>query len=57
MTCVGASTSNDVKASFSNYGKHLAFSAPGTEILSTAPGGYKKLSGTSMATPVAASLV
>jgi subtilisin family serine protease len=58
VLCVGASTENDGKASFSNYGKHAVdIFAPGVNILSTVPyltneyGYYDKFSGTSMATP------
>lgn len=40
-------------ARFSNYGKVDA-TAPGVETLSTVPGGYKRMSGTSMATPLCA---
>ncbi len=58
VTCVAASTTSDTKASFSNYGKQVAFSAPGTQILSTVPGSsYSRLSGTSMAAPISSSLV
>jgi subtilisin family serine protease len=59
---VGASTSNDQIASFSNFGDALAVAAPGVDILSLrAPGlgptssivagSYLRYSGTSMATP------
>ena len=50
---VASHTAQDTLSSFSNFGKrtvHVA--APGTNILSTTPGGqYKVFSGTSMATP------
>lgn len=49
---VAAIDSRGNKASFSCYGKktvHIA--APGVNILSTAPGGFQSLSGTSMAAP------
>jgi thermitase len=56
---VAASSSNDGKPSWSNYGKakvHLA--SPGDGIISTLPKDkYGNLSGTSMATPLAAGLV
>jgi len=50
---VAAHTANDELASFSCYGKEsVDIAAPGQSILSTyAGGGYKILSGTSMATP------
>lgn len=53
VICVAATTSADVRASFSNYGNttvHLA--APGNAILSTSrTGSYVSMSGTSMAAP------
>ncbi|KAF4455950.1 subtilisin-like protease [Fusarium austroafricanum] len=49
---VGATTSNDRLASFSNYGKALDLLAPGDSITSTwNNGGWRVYSGTSMATP------
>ncbi|HEY9856161.1 MAG TPA: S8 family serine peptidase [Stenomitos sp.] len=40
-------------ASFSNFGPEVYLAAPGDNILSTVPGGgYKAMSGTSMATPI-----
>lgn len=53
---VASVTSTDVKSSFSNFGNHIAISAPGSSIYNTLNGdkyGYK--SGTSMATPLVAS--
>jgi subtilisin family serine protease len=49
---VAATTNQDAKAGFSNYGAstvHLG--APGQTILSTVPGGFAYFSGTSMAAP------
>ncbi len=54
---VGASTTSDGRASFSNYGNYVDLFAPGQDILSTynnANNGYAILSGTSMACPIAA---
>lgn len=50
---VAATDSNDKLATFSNYGDWVDVAAPGVDIYSTVPGGgYEKLSGTSMATPL-----
>ncbi len=55
VVSVAASDSNDVKASFSNYHYTVDVTAPGLEIFSTVPwNGYDIMSGTSMASPVAA---
>ena len=49
---VGASTIADARASFSNYGSVVDILAPGSQVLSTYPGGgTASLSGTSMASP------
>jgi subtilisin family serine protease len=49
---VGATTSSDARASYSNYGSVVDVFAPGTDILSTwLNGGTNTISGTSMATP------
>jgi subtilisin family serine protease len=50
--CVAATDQKDNLASFSNYGLNTVdLGAPGTNILSTVPGGYAYYNGTSMATP------
>lgn len=50
---VGASGKNDWLAGFSNYGDVLDLIAPGTDILSTAPGrAYNTVNGTSFSAPV-----
>jgi thermitase len=57
VMAVGATTSSDQRSSFSNFGKHISVGAPGSDILSTVPGGkYRSLSGTSMACPHTAGL-
>jgi thermitase len=49
---VGSTDSNDQRSLFSNGGSdHVSVAAPGDDILSTYPGGYTTLSGTSMACP------
>lgn len=49
---VGATTSSDVRSSFSNYGSVVDIFAPGSSILSTSnTGGIALYSGTSMASP------
>ncbi|MCD4739144.1 MAG: S8 family peptidase, partial [Anaerolineae bacterium] len=55
---IGATTSSDQRASFSNTGNVIDLAAPGSSILSTYwPGdGYDYLSGTSMATPYVSGL-
>lgn len=53
---VGATTSTDQRAWYSNYGTGLSVVAPGDDIFSTIPGGYGYISGTSMATPHVAGL-
>ena len=54
---VAATSSNDAKASFSNYGTWVDISAPGNNIYSTLPSGaYGNMSGTSMACPLVAGL-
>lgn len=53
LIAVGASTSSDTMASFSNYGNNTVdLFAPGSGILSTIPGNqYESWNGTSMAAP------
>jgi len=52
VLAVAATDSSDHKAEFSNYGKWVDVAAPGVDITSTyVGGGYKMMSGTSMAVP------
>ena len=54
---VGSTTSSDSRSSFSNYGKQLDVVAPGSSIYNTWQNNtYATLSGTSMASPLAAGL-
>ena len=54
--CVAATnSSNDIKASFSNYGTYIDVAAPGNGIYSTVyNNSYTSMSGTSMASPITA---
>ncbi|NBW83362.1 hypothetical protein EBR21_16560, partial [bacterium] len=58
VLAVGAATPSQTKARFSNWGEHSVFAfAPGFNIYSTLPGGrFGEKSGTSMASPIAASI-
>ncbi|MBN1641492.1 MAG: peptidase S8 [Anaerolineae bacterium] len=53
---VGATDQQDLKAWFSNYGSYVDVAAPGVSLISTLPGGYGWLSGTSMAAPMVSGL-
>ena len=55
---VGATTSTDAWATYSNYGSAVDVAAPGSSIYSTTMnGGYGLMSGTSMATPHVSGMV
>ncbi|HSI67947.1 MAG TPA: Ig-like domain-containing protein [Planococcus sp. (in: firmicutes)] len=50
---VGSTTATDKRSSFSNFGRHIDLTAPGSDIYSTLPGdGFGPMSGTSMAAPI-----
>ncbi|MBK7964876.1 MAG: S8 family peptidase [Bacteroidetes bacterium] len=52
---IAATTSNDIRSVFSNYGTYVDVCAPGTNILATQSNNtYSTQSGTSMASPIAA---
>ena len=57
VIAVGSSTEfNDKRSYFSNYGDWVEVAAPGSNILSTVPGGYGYKQGTSMAAPFVSGL-
>ena len=51
---VASSGTSDKKSSFSNWGPWIDITAPGEGILSTVPGSYATMDGTSMSCPLAA---
>jgi thermitase len=54
VIAIAASDENDERCHFSNSGEDVDFAAPGINILSTIPNGYRSHGGTSMATPYVA---
>ncbi len=56
VIAVGAIDDNGL-TTFSNYGTWMDIAAPGEDILSTVPGGYAYMSGTSMACPLVSGIV
>jgi subtilisin family serine protease len=58
LIAVSATTSSDVKASWSSYGNYIDVAAPGSGIYTTTNGGgYASVSGTSFASPATAAVV
>jgi thermitase len=58
LITVAATTSSDARASYSNFGDNIDVAAPGSSIYTTyINGGYKSVSGTSIATPTTAGVV
>jgi subtilisin family serine protease len=52
---IAATSDDDVRAEFSNYGPWVSLSAPGVDVVSTVPGGgYGTASGTSLSAPLVA---
>jgi subtilisin family serine protease len=51
VVTVGAVDASESEATWSNFGNCVDLWAPGVNILSTYPGGYAYMSGTSMASP------
>jgi subtilisin family serine protease len=51
VVAVGATNQTDGKPTFSSVGSYVDLAAPGVDVLSTVPTGYKFVSGTSMASP------
>jgi len=51
VVAVSSTASDDSLSDFSSTGPEVEIAAPGTDVLSTIPGGYDTFSGTSMATP------
>jgi subtilisin len=51
VIAVSAIDGSNVIASFSSRGREVEICAPGVQVLSTVPGGYAQMSGTSMACP------
>lgn len=54
VLAVASTERDDTSSTFSTTGNYVDVAAPGGRILSTVPGGYSYLSGTSMATPYVA---
>jgi len=58
IVAAGATSSNDARASFSSFGRHVDVTAPGVNTLSTVRGGgYGAWSGTSFSSPITAGVI
>ncbi len=57
VVAVGASERSGLVAPYSSTGSHVAVTAPGTDVLSSVPGGWALSSGTSMAAPHVSAVV
>jgi subtilisin family serine protease len=57
VIAVTSVTAMDTKASFANFGRYVDISGPGQHIVSTYPGGYCQVSGTSESAPFVSGVV
>jgi subtilisin family serine protease len=57
VLAIAAYNNTQQKASFSNYGDYITVAAPGVSCYSSVPYGFRRLSGTSMASPTVVGLL